>query len=360
MRVFDKLILWFTIFSLSLNCVFVFAETNTENEELPILTVDEAVKKATSYSRTLKNIDENTMLNDQSIDSAQSDLRLATEAEEGLNLAVKLKELNFKNSNYKATAEIEKESIKLSVISFFADVINAEKELELYNKSLEISEKELEISKTKLELGLLSQSDYDSQKISYNKELAQRDAKKVSIDNAYISLNKVMGTDLNNRYNLSLDLDYNELSDANLDLSVNRAVSSLQSVVEKENSLEIAKYELETHNALVGSETYESKQVKVSQASRELSDAKTSAKEQVINAYNEILTAETSYKANLAELEKMKNELEVNKVKYELGKITELEIKKAEYEIEQMESSIQSQIYKHEILVMKFNNPNLI
>lgn len=348
-RFFCILIVIFVLFN-----TFVFAD----NEN--ILTVEDAVAKAVKYSHELKNLEENAALNEENINNVHDQLIYSEETTEIMNLSVKLKELRYQTENYTMNSEIEKQNIELSVIKFFTSVLNAEEAIKLYDESIKLQEQELKISEVKVNLGLLSKSEYDSQNLAYKKSLAERASKEVELNEAYISLNKVMGDDFDKKYNIVLDLEYSPLENVNLDFEINKALAVNQSIKEKENALEIARYDLDTYSSLTSSDTKEAKEVKLSQTSRSLTDEKTNLKEKMINTYNSIIKNETEYNSNIMELENMKKELEIKKVKYNLDKITQLELAQYEYEIKQLENKIQQQIYNHEILKIQFNNTNLL
>ena len=77
------------------------------------------------------------------------------------------------------------------------------------------------------------------------------------------------------------------------------------------------------------------------------------------NLYNEIVKNENDYKSNQMELEELEKELEILRVKYSLGKATELEAEKCEYSIHQLEAEMENLVREHGVLVEKYNNPVL-
>lgn len=329
--------------------------------EAETLTVSDALDRAIKYSKTLKNLEENKSLADESYSDLVDDIQVAYEHQALLNLSVQLKQTSANIENYKLSDQIERQSIEFSLIKFFNSVINAEHELDLFDVSIGLAKKELDIAEVKSELGLISQSDYDNQKLSYDKMLIERESKQTAIDEAFISLNKVLGADLSKVYKLELDLTYTELSDLNVDNYVNKALAASQSIKTKKSDLDIAKYDLKTYSEILtnSSDTKETKRVKVSQLSRSLDDEKTSVQENIINLFNSVIETENSYKSNLLTLQNMKKQLELKKVEYDLNKITLLEIENYEYQIMQLENTIRSQINSHEILVMQLKNTNI-
>lgn len=330
------------------------------DSEVQDLTVEEAVNKAIKYSSTLKSIDENLKIADDNQDDTVRDYTLAEEGYDAYDLSSQLRSIRNQILNYELSADVEKLSINISVKQFFSTVLKAERELELYDESLEISKKELKIAEVKYNLGLISATEYDSQQKSYQKIEMERDSKEMSISEAYISLNTVLGAgNLNTRYNLIMNTEYIPFEGGDVTAAINKALSVAQSVVTAERSYELAKYRSESYSSLTSSDTVEERKIAVNQASRSLTETKNSVEKNVQNLYNEIIKNENDYKSNQFELEELEKELEILQVKLSLGKATELEVEKCEYSINQLKATIENQIREHEILIEKYNNPVL-
>lgn len=336
-------------------------EVAEENVNDGILTVEEATELAIKNSNSLKSMSENLSLAEDDAKDANHDLFYATEYTAVTSLAVQLKNLRNNISNYKANSEIEKQKLQLSVTQMFTAIKEAESSLELCEEQIKLSEKDLNLAEVKLELGMITENDYTEQKNTLEKAKTQRDTLQVSLDDAYTSLNKLLGYDLNEKYEISLEVSYTPFEeDMPLETKILKAVSSCQSINEKKENVTVAKYELDVHSDLYSSEKKESKQNQYNQAVRTLEDAKTDLRQSITSLYNSIQTTEKSYKDNLNELEQMKKTLEIKETELSLGKTTELEVEKYKYQIESLENTIQNQVYEHNIMLMKYDNPDLI
>lgn len=331
----------------------------TENDDT-VLTVDEAVTKAVAYSRTLKTLYESNTINELNADDTRTDLVWSSEYVEVTNLNVELKNLMNSIRNYDANVEIEKENIRLNIIELFAAIIKAEDSIDMYEKQIDLDERELKIAEVKKGLGLLSDTDYNAMVVDINKTKSSKQSLASAIDEAYSSLNTILGQQLNTKYTVSLDIDYEPLGDTDLEYAVLKAVSGSQSIKEKEEAAEIARYQLDVYSVEWSNDKKESKQNNYAQAERNLADAKTQLESGLRTLYNNIQTAETDYNNNLKSLEQMKKELEIKALQLKLGKITQLDYDKAEYEICELENTIKQSVYSHYLLVSKFNNPDLI
>ena len=332
----------------------------TDEQDDNVLTVDEAVSKAVAYSRTLNTLYENNEINELSADDTRTDLIWSNEYVEVTNLNVELKNLMNSLANYDSNVEIEKESIRLNVIELFAAIINAEDSIDMYDKQIELNERDLKIAQVKNSLGLLSQTDYDSLVVSNKQTKSSKQNLEIAVEEAYTSLNRILGQDLSKTYSINLDIEYEPLGDVDLEYAVAKAVSSSQAVKEQEEAATIAKYKLDVYSSEYSGGYKENAQSNYAQATRTLADTKTNIEANLRTVYNNIQTSETNYNNNLESLEQKKKELEVKKLQLQLGKITQLEYDKAEYEIEQLENTIKQSVYSHYVLVSKFNNPDLI
>ncbi len=331
-------------------------------DEREVLTVENAVEQAIKYSKTLKNYSEENEVNDVQIKSTKQTFLSSGETDQIVSLAIQLKELYAKVEKNKLSAEVEKQSIEFSVFSFFVDIIKAENGLTLFEKEADLKEKQLKVSEAKVKYGRLSKNEYESQQLEYKTLLKQKNELQNSIDDAYISLNKVLGNDLNDKYNLDLgeEITYSNLGQVELESVILMAISSSAEIKAQETNVDIAKYAMNSFVKETGTETKAAKVAEYNKQTRTLEDLKTSLREKITKNYNEIIKNENEHKSNLSELENMQKQLQIKELNLKLGKATEIEVEEYKYEIEKLQNTIQEQTYEHELLVRKFNNPALL
>lgn len=332
----------------------------SEQEDDGILTVDEALTKAIAYSRTLKSLYEQNEINELTADDTRTSLVNSSEYVDVTNLNVELKNLMYNIQNYGTNVEIEKEKIRLNIIELFASIISAEDAVDLYDEKIELNERELKIAEVKNSLGLLSQTEYNALVTENESVKSSKQSLESALDSAYTSLNQILGQNIDTKYVVQLDIEYEPLGDVDLNYAITKASTSSQTIKKLEEAAEIAEYQLDVYSVEYSGGYKESAQNNYAQATRELADAKTEMEANVKNLYNSIISAETTYNNNLASLEQQKQELEVKKVQLELGKITQLEYDQAEYQIKELENTIKQSVYSHYVDVCKFNNPDLI
>ena len=336
------------------------SSSTTTQEDDDVLTVDEALSKAIAYSSTLKSLYEQKEINELSADDTRTSLVNSSEYIDLTNLNVELKNLMYNIQNYGTNVEIEKEKIRLNIIELFASIINAEDAIDLYEEEIELNERELKIAEVKNSLGLLSQTEYNGLVTENETVKSTKQSLESALDEAYASLNQILGQDIDTKYTVELNIEYEPLGDVDLDYAIAKATTNSQSIKDLEEAAEIAGYKVDVYSVEYSGGYEESVRNSYAQATRELADAKTSMEVNLKSLYNNIVSAETTYNNNLASLAQQKQELEVKKVQLELGKITQLEYDQAEYQINQLENTIKQSVYSHYVDVCRFNNPDLM
>lgn len=324
------------------------------------LTVDEAVSKAISYSRELKELASDSETTNNNMETLITKLKTTDMTNEILNYALQIKQARYKLENNIKQSDIQKDNIRLSIINFFSLVLSAESEIKLYEIEINITEENLKIAETKKSLGLLSINEYNNEKLAYDKMLLNKKELENIVNEAYISLNKIMGTNLTSKYKLILNINYSEMEEIDLNSKIDMLISTSQLYKEKKETVEIAKYSYNIYSKATSNDTKLSKLNNYNESLRDLQDTEINLKEKLINTYNNIKKIESEYKSNIIELENLKKQLDILKLQYNVGKSKELDITKCEYNILKLQNQIQNQIYEHYLLKEKFNNPDLL
>ena len=92
----------------------------------------------------------------------------------------------------------------------------------------------------------MSQSDYDAKVKDYKLAESNKETLQTSIDNAFTTLNQLMGTNANQTYNIIFDdVSYEKMPEnVNVDGKINYALAVNQTVKGKKDSADVAKYAL--------------------------------------------------------------------------------------------------------------------
>jgi len=322
----------------------------------PELTVAEAVNRALQRSSELKTINENIEL----IDLKRP--MLAESAADPFNPAIvaagaAYMQAEMQRASMSGSVSLTRQIIEMSIIRYFSTVLLVERDLELYDINLGLTKKNIDILKIRAELGHISISAYESARIDYEKALANRADKQKTADDAYRALNQVMGTTLENKYQLILDIEYKPLKERYLPGYINDSAKNSKKIKDKEYELQIAEYNERNHN---GSGSAEERTIKAGQIKREIDGIKKDLEEKIRACYNDIKSQQLAYEINMMELDGMYKQLEIKKTQLELGRITQLDADVYEYQIALLEYRISALIYEHHLNVMQFENPELL
>lgn len=327
------------------------------NTEYPVLTLETAAEAAIKNSKALKTILESQEDNED--DRENLWLTLNNEAEGNLSTVLSLAQLQIAYSDSLLSLEMQKSSVKSSLKATFISILNAEKELALAKEALEFSYTELQVSQIKKQKGLITSLKLEEERISYAKESTALKEKELALEDAYFSLNEMIGEGDEARFTLELTPVYEPLEmNTTLAAHINGKISSDSNIKKYINAVSLAETKLSLFFA--GSGNYDDLSEDVSDASMDLSDAKDELKKKLTDCYNDILTSEKNYDAAQRELTLAYTELKAQEARYEKGLITEYALNQTRYSVAAKESSLISQIYSHMQLLDKFSDTSLL
>lgn len=327
------------------------------------LTVDEAVTKAIANSNTIKTLSESKELSEDSQDDLTFAFSYTEDYATNLSLTVQMKQLQVALQQYDENTEVAKQSIDYNVRSLFYGIREAENAIALYEESMKVQADQLKIAEVSLKLGQMSQTDYDAKVKDYKLAESNKETLQTSIDNAFTSLNQLMGTNTNQTYNVVFDdVSYEEMpSSVNVDGKVNYALAVNQTVKSKKDAADVAKYALDRYNSVYDTTSnYKDSLYSYTQASRAYQDAKDSLTASVKNNINSIKDLEQSYKDNQTTLENMESTLKVYETQLALGQTTQITVDAYKLSIDELKNTQQTIVYNHDLLMRQFNNPNLL
>ena len=322
------------------------------------LTVDQAAQYAINASSTISGYSDTAATNNENIDSLKDQFNTATDYGTVLSLAVQIMQAQTKTIQNSNNANLARDQLRYSIMNLFASIISAQNSLTLLDQSLDIQQKQLKIAKVKYNLGYMSKLDMDTQTNTYNQKVASRQTQQIAIDNAFISLNKSMGTTLNKQYNLILDVgEYKPVGDINLSGAVASAIANDPSVVNQQGNVDVANYQIQMYDPDVSASSLDDLNRSLNSTQRTLSDTQSNVAQKVISAYNNIKNEEVSYSNAVLALEALNIQLPITQKQLELGKKTQLDLDQLQYQIAQQQETIRSLAVTHAINVMQFNEP---
>ena len=347
----------FTVFIINIFLLSGAVCVSAGDDGVKRLTIGEAASLAVERSSELKNLDENAYLNELNRTQLENQKRESTTETQFINAMISLFQNELRQAMFGENKALQRLSIEFLITKYFAAVISAERDLFLYDISLELSEKNLKIAETRHNLGMLSKNAFETQKHNHEKEIANRGAKTIAIENAYRALNGMTGQDLDARYELVLDAPYEPLGDYDIDLYIQESAAVNTAIKNKENDLRLAEYRLNITGDNVSKEDLE---INLRQARRALSDAIENFGEKLISCHKDIKNIEKQFALNQRDYEEMQIQLVIKETQFGLGKLTQTDVDNHKYQMLQLEIKILNQANDHYIKKIQFLNPDLL
>lgn len=116
-----------------------------------------------------------------------------------------MKRLQVALQQYDENTELAKQTIDYSVRSIFYGTEKLKMVSSSMNRVWKVQADQLKIAEVSLKLGQMSQSDYDAKVKDYKLAESNKETLQTSIDNAFTTLNQLMGTNANQTYNIIFD-----------------------------------------------------------------------------------------------------------------------------------------------------------
>ena len=373
-----SMIAFLLIVAMAANSVTVFAQEATEEyvaseDTLGFLTVLQIPEKKDAIELTLQEATQKALSRSTALKTSNMDLNISAEKLEdeensiaGGHTFEQLLNYIKQNASYttsKLNQQVTEESVKFSLKQVYIEIINKEREIALTKMSLKTAEKELLIARTKQKLGLISEQELKNQELSYQKTLASVEQEEIAVQNAYRSLAELIGMDIDENYQLTLEPVYEPLElKVTLDTYITSKINTDPNIKQQQINVDTATSEAKfTHASVPESATADQEaDNSVAKAELTLSDQKSSLRTKLQNCYDNIIQLETSYQNNLTELETLKQQLAIVEKKYQLQQNTELEVLEAKQNVAAKESEIIGQMYEHMLLLEQFEYSYLL
>ncbi|MCL2565812.1 MAG: TolC family protein [Defluviitaleaceae bacterium] len=352
------------------NFKMVAAQTNTN--PLPILTVEEAARRAIRYNSGIANAEDDESVADEVVRRSLEAVWDAPTSIARTNALVGLMNAELSRSLNLRDIRAQKENVEFQITRYFNTILNMEADLSLSLDNLEMARRDLLISRLKLSLGMVSELDYETSELAVTRIETNIERLESSIDSAFRDLNSFMGTtgiNLDQRHELILVLEYNPLETVNLSGHAERFVSESLMVQRAQNAADLATYhvdnfvtphDLRTGIIPQGFTTYEERVVDQNRALRNLADTRQRVRESVITSYSNLRDIELSIRAAEIELERLTRQLSVSETMLELGRITPIEVDRLRLEILSTENNLMQTMNNHTILSIAFNSPLIL
>lgn len=335
----------------------------TSNDTRENLDIDTATEMALKNSTELKTANLSLEVSEKQLESSQNTVDYNT-GSNGLQSILSLikNQTSYKNSEEEKA--VTEQKIAYEMEQSFIEILNLERDIEISERNIDIQEKNLNISRAKYNMGLLSKQELNEAESSFEKSKESIETQKTNLKNAFKNLNIIIGeSDTSKEYNLLIDVEYNPLEiETSIETYAEARTLESVSVKNAERNLQVTKQSYVVEQVSDTGTTVSLMQAEnsVSTSEMSLSDMKENMENQIVNLYNTIKSLETSIENNKKQLSDLNKNLEIAKLKYDMGSISEIELLQAENQVVEMENTIIEQIYQHSQNVKQFENVNLL
>jgi hypothetical protein len=356
--------------------MFINADSKNIQEDLGsgILTYDEAVELAVKESTRIKNVNLQKESASIKLDDRFDDFGDSLKSPEILAIMELQKREKMNSDGARRTENLILNSLKYSIKTSFNDISVLKDEIELKEKQLQNDIKKRNILNLKNEYGMESKTNIISKDIEINQLKLDIDKSKKTLDEKYVNLNRILGFDSFERYDIEqLDFSYIPIKDNqdDVDFKAKRTVSSDVSVWAKEQELDIQSLRVDNYalhfidglksnqQIAAPSAPYKALALDVTVSSNELEQAKTDVKNAVIDKYNKIKMLENTYDTTKLKLNELEEKKRILEVALKAGTAIQQDYDDLMLAIEQIENILRTIESSHSLLVEIYNNPVL-
>ena len=367
-------LLLFCMISLSPINIFANQTEAYDSEVHNLLTFEEAVNKAINESTDLKNLKLENESTSVKIDDGLENFGTSLMNPE-LLAVIKLQKNDKLNSD--KTQRMEnyiKRGIEFKIKSIFSNINIMKNDLALKNEQLNNSIRKRDMLELKLEYGMESKTNLTTMDIEINQSRKDIETLEKELEEQYIQLNQLIGSDRFDRYEIeSLAFNFEPIKDTSEDIEfkANRAISSDISIWGKKQQLEIQRIDIDFYalNYIPGapssmqpgsSSPYKALELDSSIASNDLEQAKKDLKDAVIGKYNTIKKIELMYENTLLKTKELEEKKRVLEVAIKSGTAIKQDYDDLMLGLKEVDNAIDKIQAQHALLVEMYNDPLLV
>lgn len=340
-------------------------EIALEEEQSTALTYEEALERALKKSYNQKSLMETIDQFEEIRKQAADNVRYIPVGGQGDSAAImalfNLKSTEINLQMTKKQEETLKDVLAFNVRSEYDDIVKKIKEIELQEKMIENTERQLNQLSQKSMLGTASNYEYQVQLNKYNEEKQKKAILEQELEDNYLKLNTTMGVDRAERYDVVLEREIEWLEETvNVDTHARRMQTQHPSVWNQEQQIRINELDLELHVFNAGQTPYQAKQSEVRKSQIELSSLKENIEQAVKTTYNQMKQMESQYELMEIALEKAEKDLNIVRLRYDIGMVVALDVQQAELAITNIKNQMETMLISYEQLKMMFEKPWLM
>jgi outer membrane protein TolC len=302
----------------------------TAQPAAPSLSLNDAIKRALTYSESVKKAAKQVDLSENQRDQVEdtydyipTENATDTAGEQAFASLISAN-LTWQISEKSLTAQ--QDSITMDTCNSYWGIQLKAGDVEVAKQSLKQAELDLNKARAYYQVGLLAKDSLlaaETKQVSakYTLEKAQND-----LDTAYESFNQLVGLSLETRPLLTDEPVFALMEETNLDYLVTKVLENSPTVWAAEQKVELQE-SLKTMMFYTGEYTpYESRSIQVDQAVLDAASAREATEILTRNLYYTVLSLEQSYPAAEQAVKLAEENLRVAQVKYDVGMLTKADV----------------------------------
>ena len=362
--------------------VVELTEEEKAAQALPVLSYEEALRKAKANSADLRDFEDLTEIlreerNDQ-IDDMGTLKTPTYEYKKWVNFGTWMKQAQvFATKMEQESTALQRElanlTLEVGVKSFFVDILGQEDQLVLARANADMQQKLYEQAQVKHRLGMLSTygtGGLDEKRIAAEQAKNNLAMAEVQLEQTYTNFNRLLGENAEERYELVYDVAYEpyEMTQTMSQYINDKLNNDDLTIKLMELQVEAAKFTTnllpdEVVSGFGVSDPYDKddrNNYDWDSAKRSLKTAKQQKEDKIQNAYLTIKQLETQRQNAEADLKKAETTYRMVEVNYQAGNVTKTALEQAEMGVISAQKALKTNAYNHDMLVFTFENPSLL
>lgn len=278
-----------------------------------------------------------------------------------ISVLVNIETLTSNIGTSKYTKEMTEQGVEATVLSCFQNIKGNEQSLKLAEDALELAIQSLEDSKLKLKLGVISETELVKEEAELEKSKKNIELLKLTIDNDYVSLRRLMGLNDDRTFTIDYDVVFTPYHlEESLDQYINKVIANDPYLKIKKEAAENAKFTLNMFAVDGSGDSYKSREANYKEAERNYNEDKKNMKKALQEAANQLTQLETSREVLQADIVKAENDLKTAAVNLQVGNITQLAYDQAELGVQSAKAELETNTRKYEALKFSIDHPFML
>lgn len=256
-------------------------------------------------------------------------------------------DLNVSKINYNTKVD----TVVAEVYQKYYSVLQSESNVRVKSLAFEQASRQMDVASAKYLAGLESPLGLEKLKVQLMSAQSELENAKEDLNRAYRELNELLGLPEESRLQLIDTVSYQPLDIQEPELLIDSIVEESPAVCIAEKARDLKK---KTYGMV---NSYEVDNIELDKARNEIDRARQSMREVVRTVYDQILSVERQYGTVLEGIKLAEKALNIARLQYELGMITDLDVIAAEAALADSQNALLSIACNHELLKYAFYKP---